>query len=39
MVKAFEDSVFAMKDGQISELVRSDFGFHIIRVSGVRGER
>ncbi len=39
MVKVFEDSVFGMKEGQISELVRSDFGFHIIRVSGVRPER
>lgn len=39
MVKAFEDSVFGMKDGQISELVHSDFGFHIIRVTGVRSER
>jgi peptidyl-prolyl cis-trans isomerase D len=39
MVKAFEDAVFSMKDGEISELVRSDFGFHIIRVSGIRPER
>jgi peptidyl-prolyl cis-trans isomerase D len=39
MVKVFEDSVFSMKEGQISELVRSDFGFHIIRVTGVRPER
>jgi peptidyl-prolyl cis-trans isomerase D len=38
MVKAFEDSVFGLKDGQISEVIRSDFGFHIIRLTGVRAE-
>ncbi|HEY6895731.1 MAG TPA: SurA N-terminal domain-containing protein [Rhodocyclaceae bacterium] len=39
MVKAFDDAVFAMKEGQISELVRSDFGFHIITVTGIHGGR
>lgn len=39
MVKPFEDSVFSLKDGQMSELVRSDFGFHIIRLTGIRAER
>jgi peptidyl-prolyl cis-trans isomerase D len=36
MVKPFEDAVFAMKDGQISGPVQSDFGFHIIRLTGTQ---
>ena len=34
---AFSDSLFAMKDGAISDVVRSDAGFHIIKLTGVRG--
>ena len=38
MVKPFEDAVFGMKVNQISELVESEFGYHIIRLDGVTGQ-
>jgi peptidyl-prolyl cis-trans isomerase D len=35
MVKAFDDAVFNMKVGEISPPVESEYGYHIIRVTGV----
>jgi peptidyl-prolyl cis-trans isomerase D len=37
LVKPVEDAVFRMKEGEISNIVESQYGFHIIRLTGIKG--
>src|SRR5687768_1523919 len=35
-VKPFEDALYRMKQGQVSDVVESEFGFHVIQLTGVQ---
>lgn len=35
-VKEFADKLFSMKEGELSEPVKTEFGYHIIKLEGIR---
>jgi len=39
MVPAFEEAAFRQKEGEIGAPVKSDFGWHVIRVTGVQAAK
>ena len=38
MTKVFEDTVFSMSKNQISELIKTEFGYHIVMLTDIKGK-